>query len=91
MIDGLRSAGVPGSSGCIGLTDPDWYAFLSGCPRVDEVNFWQPLGNRGFRALEPGERFFFKLRAPAEELLASGSFSVLKCCRPGLPGNLSRR
>ena len=60
--------------GYIGLTDPDWYAFLSGCPRVDEVNFWQPHGNRVFRALKPEKPFFFKLRAPAKAIAGFGFF-----------------
>jgi hypothetical protein len=34
------------SKGYIGLTDPDWYEFLSVKPKVDEVNFWQPHGTR---------------------------------------------
>jgi putative restriction endonuclease len=28
-----------------------------------EVNFWQPSGGRSFRAIAPGEPFFFKLKA----------------------------
>lgn len=60
--------------GYFGLTDPDWYDFLSGCPRVDEVNFWQPHGNQAFRAVSPGEPFFFKLRAPAKAIAGFGFF-----------------
>jgi len=60
--------------GYIGLTDPDWYAFLAACPRVDEVNFWQPHGNRRFSAIAPGEPFFFKLRAPAKAIVGFGFF-----------------
>lgn len=60
--------------GYIGLTDPGWYAFLSAHPRVDEVNFWQPHGNRTFRAIKPGEPFFFKLRAPLKEIAGFGFF-----------------
>jgi len=60
--------------GYIGLTDPDWYSFLSSQPRVDEVNFWQPHGNRAFRALERGDLFFFKLRAPLRDIAGFGFF-----------------
>lgn len=60
--------------GYVGLTDPDWYAFLSAHPRVDEVNFWQPHGNRAFRSLSPGEPFFFKLRAPLKQIAGFGFF-----------------
>ena len=60
--------------GYIGLTDPDWYRFLSVLPRIDEVNFWQPHGNRRFRAIEPNEPFFFKLRAPHKKIAGFGFF-----------------
>lgn len=60
--------------GYIGLTDPDWYSFLRDYPRVDEVNFWQPHGERTFRALNRGELFFFKLRAPRRAIAGFGFF-----------------
>lgn len=60
--------------GYVGLTDPDWYSFLSARPHVDEVNFWQPHGNRAFRAIKPGAPFFFKLRAPLKEIAGFGFF-----------------
>ena len=60
--------------GYVGLTDPDWYSFLQTRPRVDEVNFWQPHGGRMFRALTPGEFFFFKLRAPHKAIGGFGFF-----------------
>jgi putative restriction endonuclease len=28
----------------VGITDYDWFQFLSAQPSVDEVNFWQPGG-----------------------------------------------
>lgn len=62
------------AKGYIGLTDPDWYSYLSFCPRVDEVNFWQPHGGRVFRALSRGELFFFKLRAPHKAIAGFGFF-----------------
>jgi len=58
----------------IALTDPDWYAHLSNKARIDEVNFWQPHGGRTFRALERGEPFFFKLRAPHKSIAGFGFF-----------------
>ena len=61
-------------NGYIGLTDPDWYAYLSNHAHVDEVNFWQPHGNRVFRAIKPGEIFFFKLRAPLKGIAGFGFF-----------------
>lgn len=60
--------------GYIGLTDPDWYEYLAAHTHVDEVNFWQPHGNRVFRALKKGEPFFFKLRAPLKQIAGFGFF-----------------
>jgi hypothetical protein len=40
----------------VGITDRDWYQFLSTRPGLDEVNFWQPSGSRAFRVLKPGDR-----------------------------------
>lgn len=62
------------AKGYIGLTDPDWYTFLSAQTCVDEVNFWQPHGGRTFRALRPKELFFFKLRAPKKSIAGFGFF-----------------
>ena len=62
------------TKGYIGLTDPAWYSFLRARPRVDEVNFWQPHGRRTFRALRPGELFFFKLRGPKKAIAGFGFF-----------------
>jgi len=28
--------------GFIGVTDNDWFEFLSQQPEIDEVNFWEP-------------------------------------------------
>lgn len=60
--------------GYVGLTDPDWSAYLTSLARVDEVNFWQPHGGRAFRALQPGDPFFFKLRAPHKAIAGFGFF-----------------
>ncbi|WP_198950205.1 HNH endonuclease [Kineosporia sp. A_224] len=43
----------------VGVTDGDWYRFLSG-RAATEVNFWQPSGGRRFGAIEPGAPFLFK-------------------------------
>lgn len=60
--------------GYVALTDPDWYDYLRQQPHLDEVNFWQPHGDNAFRALSPGETFFFKLRAPARAIAGFGFF-----------------
>ena len=57
----------------IGVTDNDWYSFLSQLSGVDEVNFWQPGGNQLFKALAPGELFLFKLHSP-KNFIVGGAF-----------------
>lgn len=66
----------------IGVTDGDWYRFLSQRPHLDEVNFWQPGGSREFDALSPGELFLFKLHYPENAIVGGGFFatsSILPC------------
>jgi hypothetical protein len=46
----------------VGVTDFEWFSYLSAIPGIDEVNFWQPGGKQRFRALTPGDPFLFKLR-----------------------------
>jgi putative restriction endonuclease len=62
--------------GFIGITDSDWFAFLSERQAgIDEVNFWQPSGKRSFRALAPGELFLFKLHSPQNYIVGGGLFA----------------
>ena len=66
----------------VGVTDGDWYRFLSQRPHLDEVNFWQPGGKRAFSALSPGELFLFKLHYPDNVIVGGGifaTFSILPC------------
>jgi hypothetical protein len=37
----------------VGITDYDWFSFLSQQPNLDEVNFWKPGGKTGFMSLPP--------------------------------------
>lgn len=54
-------------------TDHDWYTFLRDrCP--DEVNFWRPSATGAFHALEPGEPFLFKAKAPHSGIIGGGFF-----------------
>lgn len=57
----------------LGVTDYDWFRHLSDL-RADEVNFWQPGGTQRFRALQPGEPFLFKLKAPYNHVAGGGFF-----------------
>lgn len=59
----------------VGITDYDWFNFLSQRPDLDEVNFWKPGGSSGFRALEPGGLFLFKLHAPRQFIVGGGYFA----------------
>jgi len=67
-----------------GVTDHDWFEYLSALPGIDEVNFWQPSPDSQFRALEKGDLFLFKLhrsvRTGRRDVIAGGgvfaSFSV---------------
>jgi putative restriction endonuclease len=61
--------------GFIGVTDRDWFELLRAQPQLDEVNFWQPGGQRVFGALAPGELFFFKLHAPHNFIVGGGVFA----------------
>lgn len=59
----------------VGVTDRDWFNLLSSIKAPDEVNFWQPSGNRLFKALSPGELFIFKLHYPDNFIVGGGFFA----------------
>jgi len=58
----------------IGVTDNNWFSFLSSIPGIDEVNFWQPSGKTRFGALKPREPFLFKLHSPLNYIVGGGFF-----------------
>jgi len=58
----------------VGITDFDWFSFLSGSGPLDEVNFWQPSAGRRFKALDPGGPFLFKLHSPRNYIVGGGFF-----------------
>jgi putative restriction endonuclease len=58
----------------LGVTDNGWYSFLAGENRED-VNFWQPGGNAGFKAIPQGAPFLFKLKSPINAIGGIGFFS----------------
>jgi putative restriction endonuclease len=60
----------------VGVTDFDWYSFLSSRPDLTEVNFWQPGGTVRFKALSQGELFLFKLHSPNNYIVGGGFFSA---------------
>ncbi len=65
----------------VAVTDGQWFERLRRKPELPEVNFWAP-NPRGFRALERGELFLFKLHAPHDVIVGGGVFAyanVLPC------------
>jgi putative restriction endonuclease len=59
----------------VGVTDFEWFTFLSNLPQIDEVNFWQPGGSHRFQSLNPGEPFLFKLHSPRDYIVGGGFFA----------------
>jgi putative restriction endonuclease len=60
----------------VALTDEEQVRCLRRQPALDEANFWQPAGNRRFRALAPGEPFLFKLHRPHDAIVGGGFFAT---------------
>ncbi len=54
-------------------TDHDWYEFLRR-RGLEEVNFWRPSAGKRFTALQPGEPFLFKAKAPHHAIVGGGRF-----------------
>ncbi|NLY75372.1 MAG: HNH endonuclease [Firmicutes bacterium] len=57
----------------LAVTDNQWFHFLSNL-HPDEINFWQPGGKTGFKAIEPGAPFLFKLHSPYNYIVGGGFF-----------------
>lgn len=63
----------------VALTDKAWFDHFRPTDEltiVDEVNFWQPLTQHAFRALDAGGPFFFRLKAPINAIVGFGFFAV---------------
>jgi putative restriction endonuclease len=58
----------------VGITDRDWFRFLR-FKKAPEMNFWRPKSTSNFGAIQPGELFLFKTRAP-ENRIVGGAFLV---------------
>jgi putative restriction endonuclease len=56
----------------VGITDNNWFALHASKSYVEEVNFWKPSSKVGFRALQWGEPFLFKLKGTKH--IAGGGF-----------------
>ena len=59
----------------VGVTDSDWFGFLSKRPDLNEVNFWRPGDTRAFRIISVGEPFLFKAHHPENRVVGGGFFS----------------
>jgi putative restriction endonuclease len=59
----------------VGITDDDWFSYLSGSGTADEVNFWRPMSGKPFHVLQPGEPFLFKLHSPKNFIVGGGFFT----------------
>jgi len=65
-------------NGVVAVTDDRWFAFLrSQNPdgQLDEVNFWRPLAQTAFRALDSGEPLFFRLKHPINAIVGFGFYA----------------
>ena len=59
----------------VGITDYDWFRLHSSKSFVEEVNFWKPSSQLGFKVLQWGEPFLFKLHAPRNFIVGGGFFT----------------
>jgi HNH endonuclease len=69
---------MAGRNAVVALTDQRWFEYLRSLAaggRLDEVNFWRPLAQSGFRSLSPGEPFFFRLKHPINSIAGYGFFA----------------
>ncbi len=60
--------------GFVANTDWEWFERLRAASAIDEVCFWR-AGGEAFRALKPGEPFFFKLKAPYNAVAGFARFA----------------
>ena len=66
--------GMSGVKLVVAVTDTGWFEFLRSQPNLEEANFWSP-SDTNFKALEPGELFLFKLKAPINKIVGGGVFT----------------
>ena len=59
----------------VAVTDNAWFALHYSSERVEEVNFWRPSPEAGFRVLSAGELLLFKLHAPENYIVGGGFFT----------------
>ena len=59
----------------VGITDKNWFEHHK-CTQADEVNYWLPGGNTGFKAISEGDLFLFKLHKRNSGKIVGGGFFV---------------
>jgi len=59
----------------VDVTDYDWFQLHAGKSDVEEVNFWRPSPEAGFKALSHGELLLFKLHSPRNYIAGGGFFT----------------
>lgn len=67
----------------VAVTDGTWFDVLRRRQDFDRINFWSP-STRNFHALQRGELFLFKLRAPHNAIVGGGFFErafTMPCSR----------
>lgn len=57
----------------VGVTDNAWYRYNKEHEKT-EVNFWKPGTGSGFKVLQEGELFLFKLHSPYNAIAGGGFF-----------------
>ncbi len=57
----------------LAVTDNQWFSYLAEL-QPDEINFWQPGGKTGFKAIDPGAPLLFKLHSPYNYIVGGGFF-----------------
>ena len=68
-------ARLPGVRAYVGVTDGDWYRFLAPGPGSRRSTSGGPAAAGEFRALGPGEPFFFKTHHPHNRVVGGGFYS----------------
>jgi len=71
-------------------TDQRWFEYLSSVARkggLDEVNFWRPLAQAEFKAIEAGQPLYLRLKHPINAIAGYGYFA--HATRSGEVGCLS--
>ena len=66
-------------SAVVANTDDRWFSYFQRFDQltaIDEVNFWRPSAQSRFKALQPGDPFFFRLKSPVNALVGFGFFAV---------------